>query len=353
MTATEKDKNAPSDFMVQAAITYGCILLWIFLSALVIMVNKYVLAYAGFPFPIALTLTHMAFCAGLAFLIIKAGFVAPVNMDTRTYCRNVLPIAALFSGTLWLGNAAYLYLSVAFIQMLKATMPVTVFLTGVFLGTEKYSLMYALNMMVVAVGVGTASYGELNFNLVGAIFQAGSIVTESFRLCLIQLLLQASGIKLNPVTTLYYVAPACFAFLCIPFTFLELPRMLRPDTDPATAAVTEEAGLPVGWLMLSAVSAFALNMSVFVLIGRSSALTMNIAGVLKDWLLIMLSVVLYQSPVAGLQLFGYGIAFLGVCWYNYQKLKGAQQTLKSSPPPMDQESKPLLSDGSTGNGQKL
>lgn len=34
-------------------------------------------------------------------------------------CRNVLPIAALFSGTLWMGNAAYLYLSVAFIQMLK------------------------------------------------------------------------------------------------------------------------------------------------------------------------------------------------------------------------------------------
>lgn len=33
--------------------------------------------------------------------------------------RNVLPIAALFSGTLWLGNAAYLYLSVSFIQMVK------------------------------------------------------------------------------------------------------------------------------------------------------------------------------------------------------------------------------------------
>ena len=38
----------------------------------------------------------------------------------------------------------------------------------------------------------------------------------------------------------------------------------------------------------------ALNMSVFMLIGRSSALTMNIAGVVKDWLLIMLSVLLYK-----------------------------------------------------------
>ncbi len=37
----------------------------------------------------------------------------------------------------------------------------------------------------------------------------------------------------------------------------------------------------------------ALNMAVFLLIGRSSALTMNVAGVIKDWLLILLSVILF------------------------------------------------------------
>ncbi len=30
-----------------------------------------------------------------------------------------MPIAALFAGTLWMGNAAYMYISVAFIQMIK------------------------------------------------------------------------------------------------------------------------------------------------------------------------------------------------------------------------------------------
>lgn len=35
-------------------------------------------------------------------------------------------------------------------------------------------------------------------------------------------------------------------------------------------------------------------MSVFLLIGRTSALTMNIAGVLKDWALILLSVTMYE-----------------------------------------------------------
>ncbi|KAG2455118.1 hypothetical protein HYH02_000938 [Chlamydomonas schloesseri] len=341
MATSEQDKQAHNkDFWVQAAITYGYILLWIFLSALVIMVNKYVLAYANFPYPIALTLTHMAFCSCLALVIIKLGLVDTVHMDSATYFKNVVPIAALFSGTLWLGNAAYLYLSVAFIQMLKATMPVTVFLVGVMLGTEKYSALYALNMVVVAVGVAAASYGELNFNLVGVIFQSGSIVTESFRLCLIQLLLQARGIKLNPVTTLYYIAPACFVFLCFPFSFIELPNMMHSTTWE----------VPVGWLMLSAAAAFALNMSVFLLIGRSSALTMNIAGVIKDWLLIFLSVLLYKSPVGQLQLLGYGVAFLGVCWYNYQKLQSARPPVPTTKSIPDLEKAPLLRTGNSDTG---
>lgn len=37
----------------------------------------------------------------------------------ETYLRTIVPISALYAGTLWLGNAAYIYLSVSFIQMLK------------------------------------------------------------------------------------------------------------------------------------------------------------------------------------------------------------------------------------------
>lgn len=321
--------------------TYSYILLWITLSAGVILINKYVLAYAGFPYPVALTLVHMAFCSSLAYVLIKLGITETAHMDSGMYIRNVLPIAALFAGTLWLGNAAYLYLSVAFIQMLKAMMPITVFAVGVFLGTEKFSVPYALNMVVVAVGVAAASYGELNFNVLGVIFQCSSIATESFRLVLIQILLQQQGIKLNPVTTLYYIAPACFVFLLVPFTVLELPKM------------THDEGLQINWPLLlgSAASAFALNMSVFLLIGKSSALTMNIAGVVKDWLLIGLSVYMFKSPVSSMQLFGYGIAFLGVCWYNYQKAIANLSKPLAPPPADDEEKKALMSGSANGHHQ--
>jgi hypothetical protein len=42
-----------------------------------------------------------------------------VKMDGRTYLRAIVPIGLFFSLSLICSNQAYLYLSVAFIQMLK------------------------------------------------------------------------------------------------------------------------------------------------------------------------------------------------------------------------------------------
>ena len=74
-------------------------------------------------------------------------------MPSETYLRAIVPIGALFAGTLWLGNAAYLYLSVSFIQMLKALMPVAVFAVGCAFGTESFTMNTLINMVVVTAGV--------------------------------------------------------------------------------------------------------------------------------------------------------------------------------------------------------
>ncbi len=39
--------------------------------------------------------------------------------SARVFVKSVLPCALSFAGTLWLGNWAYLKLSMSFIQMLK------------------------------------------------------------------------------------------------------------------------------------------------------------------------------------------------------------------------------------------
>jgi hypothetical protein len=65
-------------------------------------------------------------------------------------------------------------------------MPVAVFLVGCIVKTSRYSHKTALNMAVVGIGVAIASYGEINFVLIGVILQLIAIFCESFRIVLIQ-----------------------------------------------------------------------------------------------------------------------------------------------------------------------
>lgn len=56
-------------------------------------------------------------------------------------------------------------------------------------------------------------------------------------------------------------------------------------------------------------------------------MTLNVAGVIKDWILIALSAAIFMNPVTRLNLMGYSLAFMAVAYYNQVKIK--QQLMKS------------------------
>ncbi|KAL0393374.1 UNVERIFIED_CONTAM: putative sugar phosphate/phosphate translocator [Sesamum radiatum] len=295
-------------------LTYLYLLIYITLSSGVILYNKWVLSpkYFNFPFPITLTMIHMGFSGAVAFFLIRVFKVAtPVKMTFRVYATCVIPISAFFASSLWFGNTAYLHISVAFIQMLKALMPVATFVVAVLWGTDKLRWDVFLNMVLVSVGVVISSYGEIHFNVIGTVYQVTGIFAEALRLVLTQVLLQKKGLTLNPITSLYYIAPCSFVFLFVPWYFLEKPGM-------------EVSQIQFNfWIFFSnAICALLLNFSIFLVIGRTGAVTVRVAGVLKDWILIALSTVIFpESTITGLNIIGYAIALCGVVLYNYLKVK--------------------------------
>ncbi|CAM0875273.1 unnamed protein product [Alopecurus aequalis] len=298
----------------QLLLTYLYLLIYICLSSGVILFNKWVLSpkYFKFPFPITLTMIHMAFSGVVSFFLVRVfKVVAPVKMTFQIYATSVIPISAFFASSLWFGNTAYLYISVAFIQMLKALMPVATFIMAVLCGTDKLRRDLFLNMLLVSVGVVVSSYGEIHFNVIGTLYQVTGIVAEALRLVLTQVLLQKKGLTLNPITSLYYIAPCSFIFLFVPWYILEKPEM---DVSPIQFNY---------WIFFSnALSAFALNLSIFLVIGRTGAVTIRVAGVLKDWILIALSTIIFpESTITSLNIIGYAVALSGVVMYNYLKMK--------------------------------
>ncbi|KAI9184336.1 hypothetical protein H9P43_003389 [Blastocladiella emersonii ATCC 22665] len=308
--------------------------MWIACSSVVILYNKWILT--RFHYPIFLTTWHMVFMTGVTRLMKNYTNMLPgarnSTMTWDSWARSVLPIGIFFSASLMLNNYAYLYLSVSFIQMLKAKTPLATLILSSMFGLQKINNQLLVNICGVVVGVIIASYGEIMFDLTGFIFQELGIVFESARLVLMQKLMTE---KLDPLSTLYFFAPVCAILNGFSFLIFEYGHM----EDGILAAVSE---LGAGIFLSNAMAAFALNMALVLLIGCTSSLVLTLCGVLKDILLIALSMMMFGSKTSGVQVFGYSLALLFLTRYKtmntdwrkeYRRLTGLDQQDRDRPLP--------------------
>jgi hypothetical protein len=261
-------------------------------------------------------------------------------MTGRVYLRAVVPIGLLYSGSLVCSNLVYLYLSVAFIQMLKAAAPVAVLFTSWVWGVANPSVGALGNILIIVFGVGLASFGEIEFSWLGFLFQLGGIIFEAMRLVMIQVMLSDDGQKMDPLVSLYYYAPVCavmnfFVAWASEFSSFQWDDLSRTG---------------MGVLLLNASVAFMLNVSsvflvgststnacfafpsflsfpyvsseffsefllILVQIGKTSGLVMTLTGILKNILLVVASVIIWHTSVTFLQFLGYTIALGGMVYY--------------------------------------
>lgn len=95
----------------------------------------------------------------------------------------------------------------------------------------------------------------------------------------------------------------CCSALClfIPWIFLEKSKMDSAGTW----------NFPPLILALNCLCTFALNLSVFLVISNTSALTIRVAGVVRDWVVVLLSALLFaDTKLTVINLVGYGIGKL-------------------------------------------
>ncbi|KAI8586278.1 triose phosphate/3-phosphoglycerate/phosphate translocator [Geranomyces variabilis] len=280
---------------------------WMSLSSSVILFNKYILFEGGFPYPIFLTTWHLLFATLATRALHRTTNLLSeldgVHLDRTTYWTAIVPIGALFSTTLIFSNLAYLHLSVAFIQMLKATTPVAVLLLGWAFGTEKPNTIVLRKVLVIVFGVALASYGEINLVFIGVIFQGLGIIFEAARLVMVQKLLH--HYKMNPLCSLYHFAPVCAVMNGIACLIFEAPSL----------NVGAFATIGPSVLLANASVAFCLNCAVVFLIGKTSSLVLCLAGIAKDIILVAISSILWATPIGDWQVIGYSIALVGMMWY--------------------------------------
>ncbi|CZT04228.1 related to triose phosphate/3-phosphoglycerate/phosphate translocator [Rhynchosporium agropyri] len=282
---------------------------WISLSSSVILFNKWILSTLGFAYPILLTSWHLIFATIMTQIMARTTTLLDgrktVKMTGKVYLRAIVPIGVFFSLSLICGNLTYLYLSVSFIQMLKAFTPVAVLVAGWILQMHPVDLKKLGNVSFIVIGVALASFGEIDFVLTGFLYQIGGIAFEAVRICMVERLLNGAEFKMDPLVSLYYFAPVCGIMNFTIALFLEIPKV----------QMSEVYAVGLWTFFANASCAFFLNMSVVFLIGKTSGLVLTLCGVLKDILLVAASMLIWGTQVSSLQAFGYTIALCGMVYY--------------------------------------
>lgn len=283
------------------------IALWILLGYSMVMFNKIVLSSWGFAFPFFLTTWHCVFSTIVTQVLARwtplMGSLKEGKITQTLLFTKVAPMSACFALGLVLGNSAYLHLSIAYIQMLKSLTPVLVLLIYFAIGREKPSLVQLVLVLIISFGVSLSSLGEHSFTLIGFLLQTGAMCCDVMRMNFLDSLLL--DVKLDTLSTLYYLAPFSACFIFLGFIVIEAPHFPFERFDPAFTFI----------LIINAAVAFSLNLAVILLVSNSSALTMSLAGLLKDVCIVASSVVVFGAPLTAGQVLGYGISMCGLGLY--------------------------------------
>jgi len=137
-------------------------------------------------------------------------------------------------------------------------MPVVTLLVSWSFGVTPPSLQTLGNVSLIVVGVMIASFGEIQFVLIGFLYQCGGILFEACRLVMVQQLLSGSEFKMDPLVSLYYFAPVCAVMNGVIALVAEVPRISLEDI--------ENVGIFI--LLLNGLIAFLLNVSVVFLVSK-------------------------------------------------------------------------------------
>ena len=298
---------------------------WAITSSSLIFLNKHLMSEAHFHYPMILCSMGVVASWTISIGLISAG-VATVSrqkgqtqITARWYTAHILPIGMFAALSLGFGNYVYLYLSVSFIQMLKACVPAVTLFVMFCAGLERLDAKVLTGVAVLTVGTTLSAYGEIDFKWIGVVMMVTSEFCEAIRMAVLQYLL--GNLKFELIEGLYWFSPASLICLFVGIMWLEMPAFV---SENGFGKIMEAPGLYICASLLG----FCVNFLTLGVIKSTSGLTFKVLGQAKNTAVILISVLVFGSQITGLQIIGYTISMVG--FYVYQMAKMEQQKAMES-----------------------
>lgn len=310
---------------------------------------------------IILTCWHLIFATILTQILARTTRLLDgrksISMDTRMYCRSIIPIGLLYCGSLVCSNVVYLYLNISFIQMLKVPGCFWTFQSTLFWFLPGCWPCCHTDHKLVLEGCQTVSGGFYQHPCHYNQCRTGCVRRGQIFLAWLLLPICESGLWCKPVghgadspvrqrvQDGSFGQPLLFRTCVCSYDLggcqlYRIPyfRMESSDADWLDGAASKccywihaqcfnlLAGSLFLWVRLLSI----WDLADMLQIGKTSGLAMTLISIPKNILLIAISVLLWHTPIHPLQILGYTVALVSLLFYSlgWSTIKGYMKSVE-------------------------
>ncbi|OHT13287.1 Phosphate/phosphoenolpyruvate translocator protein [Tritrichomonas foetus] len=302
--------------------------LWFILNVSLTLLNKSIMEFNKFKFPISLSFIHMATSTFLSFIMTCCFHYNPsekqIAIQARpdydnTIMKRIINLSFLFALNIIFGNVSIRYCSVAFVQIVRAIIPMITMILSVIFLNSKFSKWHYLSCFVVCIGVAFSCFGEINLTKFGLFVTVFGCFLSAAKSISVKLSL-TGNYELHSFDLLQRMSPIAAIEM---FGLILLTGENKSMVDSKTY---EGSFLGIIGCLISGVFAFILNLTNFLATFHTSPLTVTIVGCVKQVLTIILSVIIFDKKITMTNIFGIVVTTFGSLWYGLLKMKKAPKT---------------------------
>jgi drug/metabolite transporter (DMT)-like permease len=169
--------------------------------------------------------------------------------------------------------------------MIKSSTPVWVLIFSFLFGFEKAKLNLILIISIIVFGVWLTIDGEPKFDFQGFILVLIAAIASGLRWNMTQYLMKN---RKSPITTMYHLSPIMFITMLLLSFLVERPLHYNTGDIDITKSIISIFIMAIGGIL-----AFIMTMAELYLIKGTNTVTLSVAGISKEIVVISLSVFIY------------------------------------------------------------
>ncbi|XP_024991800.1 probable sugar phosphate/phosphate translocator At1g06470 [Cynara cardunculus var. scolymus] len=303
------------------------ILMWYIFSTSLTLYNKTLLGddMGRFPAPLLMNTVHFTMQAvlsrGITYFWSQRS-EPTIAMSWKDYFMRVVPMSLATALDVNLSNASLVFISVSFATMCKSASPIFLLIFAFAFRLETPSVKLLGIILIISFGILLTVAKETAFEFWGFIFVMLAAVMSGFRWSMTQILLQKEvyGLK-NPLKLMSYVAPVMAVATALFSLIMDPWDEFRKSSYFDSSWHITRSGL---LMLLGGTLAFFMVLTEYILVSVTSAVTVTIAGVVKEAVTILVAVFYFHDEFTWLKGVGLFTIIFGVSlfnWYKYQKLQ--------------------------------